>query len=282
MTGKQAGSVAIPAHNEEAVIGRCLHALFDAVDPNVFEVAVVCNGCTDRTADVVRRSGLPVQLIELERASKPLALRAADGVLRHYPRLYLDADVVVSGRSVLATFDRLRVGDVVAARPPIEYDTRHSTALVQRYYRARTNLPAVLGSLWGAGAYALSLEGRGRFGEYPEIVAEDLFVDRLFRKDEIAIVDCEPVRVTVPHATGDLVRITGRACRGDDSAQPTRRADWGHTTPQRTIRDLLRSVSTTSAALDAGVYAAIATAGRIRALHHPTSAWERDDSSRQL
>jgi hypothetical protein len=275
------GSVAIPAHNEEAVIGECLHALFDAVDPNVFEVAVVCNGCTDRTADVARRIGLPVQVIELEQASKPMALRAADRVLRHYPRLYLDADVVVSGRSVLATFDRLREGDVLAARPPIEYDTRHSTALVQRYYRARTHLPAVLGSLWGAGAYALSFEGRARFGEYPDVVAEDLFVDRLFRTDEIAIVDCEPVRVTVPRATADLMRITGRAYRGDDAAQPTCRADWGHTTTQRTVRDLLRFASTTSDALDASVYAFIATASRVRALHHTTTVWERDDSSRQ-
>ena len=276
-----AGSVAVPAHNEETVIGDCLHALFDAVGPDVFEVAVVCNGCTDRTADVVRGIGLPVQVIELEHASKPLALRAADRVLRHYPRLYLDADVAVSGRSVLATFDRLGQGDVLAARPPIEYDTRRSTAVVQRYYRARTHLPAVLGSLWGAGAYALSFEGRARFDEYPDVVAEDLFVDRLFKADEIAIVDCDPVRVTVPRATGDLMRITGRAYRGDDATQPTCRADWGHTTTQRTVRDLLRSVSTTSAALDAGVYAFVASASRVRARHHPTTVWERDDSSRQ-
>ncbi|HEY3483980.1 MAG TPA: hypothetical protein VGK49_01295, partial [Ilumatobacteraceae bacterium] len=222
-----------------------------------------------------------VQLIELQRASKPAALRAADHVLRRYPRLYLDADVVVSGRSVLATFDRLGKGDVLAARPPIQYDTRHSTALVRRYYRARTHVPAVLGSLWGAGAYALSFEGRARFGEYPDVVAEDLFVDRLFSTDEIAIVDCEPVRVTVPRAAGDLMRITGRAYRGDDASQPMCRADWGHTTTQRTVRDLLRSASTTSAALDAGVYAFIATLTRVRALHHTSPGWERDDSSRQ-
>ncbi len=276
-----AGSVAIPAHNEEAVIDRCLHALFDDVGPDVFEVAVVCNGCTDRTADVARRTDLPVQVIELERASKPFALRAADRVLHHYPRLYLDADVVVSGRSVLATFDRLGDGDVLAARPPIEYDTRHSTAVVQRYYRARTQLPAVLGSLWGAGAYALSFEGRARFGEYPDVLAEDLFVDRLFRTDEIAIVDCEPVRVTVPRAAGDLMRITRRAHRGDDATQPTCRAEWGHTTTQRTVRDLLHFASTPSAALDASVYAVIATASRVRPLQHTPTDWERDDSSRQ-
>jgi hypothetical protein len=278
---KTAGSVAIPAHNEEAVIGRCLNALFDGVDPAQFEVAVVCNGCSDATADVARASGWPVHVFELEEASKPMALRLADRALRAFPRLYLDADVVVSGRSVLAVFDRLSFGDVLAARPPIAYDAQRSSVMVRRYFRARSHLPAVLGSLWGAGVYALSREGRSRFALYPDVIAEDLFVDRLFSRDEIEIVDCEPVRVTAPRTTSDLIRITTRAQRGDDAKQPARRDDWGHTRTSSTVRDLLTFASSgLSAAIDASVYSSIATAGRLKARRCDSATWERDESSR--
>lgn len=46
-------SVIVPAHNEEQVIGRLLEQLLDDPDGGL-EIWVVCNGCTDRTADVAR------------------------------------------------------------------------------------------------------------------------------------------------------------------------------------------------------------------------------------
>src|SRR5262249_5142571 len=88
------GSVLIPAHNEAAVIERCLKTLFEGTEPGELEVAVVCNGCRDATADLARAFGQAVTVIELEEGSKPAALRAGDRCLRTFPRLYLDADVV--------------------------------------------------------------------------------------------------------------------------------------------------------------------------------------------
>ncbi|MGD9408165.1 MAG: glycosyltransferase, partial [Gammaproteobacteria bacterium] len=44
-------SVVIPAHDEEAVIQRTLGALLRSADPGEFEVIVVCNGCSDATAE---------------------------------------------------------------------------------------------------------------------------------------------------------------------------------------------------------------------------------------
>ena len=51
-------AILVPAHNEEAVIGRTLES-FRHLDypPDQFEVHVVADNCTDRTEDVVRRSG---------------------------------------------------------------------------------------------------------------------------------------------------------------------------------------------------------------------------------
>jgi glycosyltransferase involved in cell wall biosynthesis len=101
------GSVLIPAHNEEAVIGRCLDHLFEAIDPASLEVAVVCNGCHDGTAAVARASGHPALVIELDVASKPAALRAGDRALRAFPRLYLDADVVLRGATARQVLEHL-------------------------------------------------------------------------------------------------------------------------------------------------------------------------------
>ena len=47
-------SFVIPAHNEEAVIGRCLTALLAGARRDELDIIVVCNGCTDRTAEVAR------------------------------------------------------------------------------------------------------------------------------------------------------------------------------------------------------------------------------------
>ncbi len=59
------GSVVIPAHDEAAVIGRCLDALFTGFEPGELDVVVVCNGCTDDTASAARASGHPVRVVEL-------------------------------------------------------------------------------------------------------------------------------------------------------------------------------------------------------------------------
>src|SRR3954470_11754775 len=52
-------SVVVPAHDEEQVITRCLRALTGGTAAEEVEVIVVCNGCSDRTADVARRFGGP-------------------------------------------------------------------------------------------------------------------------------------------------------------------------------------------------------------------------------
>ena len=116
---------------------------------------VVCNGCADDTAELARSSGHPVRVIELEAASKPAALRAGDEAALALPRIYLDADVVLPGASARAVLERLRAG-AIAARPPIRYDSSGSSAPVRSYYRARSRVPALLESLWGAGVYGLS------------------------------------------------------------------------------------------------------------------------------
>jgi glycosyltransferase involved in cell wall biosynthesis len=274
------GSVVIPAHNEATVIMRCIDALLDGVAPGALEVVVACNGCTDATAQVVRASGRAVSVLELHPASKPRALRIGEEALTVFPRLYLDADVVVPGDSALAVLERLRLGPALAARPPISYNVDGASPLVRKYYTARQRLPSVMGSLWGAGVYGLSEAGRRRFGAYPDVVAEDLFVDQHFAPDEIEIVACAPAVVNAPRQIADLVRILRRTYRGK-AEMSGRGPAPAEATTRGTARDIVDLALTgPRPAVDALAYSALAVGGRLMTRIGRTDQWERDESSR--
>ena len=275
------GSVVIPAHNESAGIRRCLNALFTGVTPGELDVIVVCYGSTDDTAPLARSSGHPVRVIELKVASKSAALRAGDEVARALPRIYLDADVVLHGSAARVILERLRAG-AVAARPPIRYATSASSAPVRSYYRARSQMPALLGSLWGAGVYGLSKAGRSRFDAFPDVVADDLWVDRQFAPGEIEIVDCKPVEVDVPRRVRDLLSVLRRTYRGKAENASVDPHDRARETTLSTLQQLRRvGAAGPRAALDAATYAAFAVGARLMlAIPRAGPGWERDDSSR--
>ena len=283
------GSIVIPAHNEAAVLGRCLDALFAGFAPDELDVIVVCNGCADATPTVARSSRHSVEVIERRAASKPVALRAGDAAANAFPRIYLDADVVLPGSAARVVLERLRAGSV-AARPPIRYDSSGSSALVRSYFRARSRVPAVLGSLWGAGVYGLSEAGRRRFGTFPDVVGDDLWVDRHFDRSEVEIVDCAPVVVTVPRRSRDLVRVLRRTYAGKAEAVPATDLEATPETAGSTVHDLGRLAGAgPAAALDAATYAAFAAGGRLALALAPwpsvrgaDQGWARDETSRAV
>jgi glycosyltransferase involved in cell wall biosynthesis len=283
------GSVIIPAHNERRVIRRCLDALFTGLEPGELDITIVCNGCDDDTAALARSAGYDVRVFELEAASKSAALRAGDARATAFPRIYLDADVVLPGPAARAVLERLAAGSP-AARPPLRYDTSRSSALVRSYFRARSRMPAVLGCLWGAGVYGLSSAGRARFDTFPDLGADDLWLDRQFDPAEIDIVDCIPVTVTAPRRSRDLLHTLRRTYRGKDETASTSRSDRrARLITARAVRDLLRLLRFgPQSGADAAVYAGFAVIGRIRAAliritrgANPV-VWERDDSSREV
>jgi glycosyltransferase involved in cell wall biosynthesis len=276
------GSVVIPAHNEATVIMRCLDTLLAGFRPGELDVTVACNGCTDGTAGIVRSSGQPVRVLEIDAASKPAGLRAAEDVVTAFPRLYLDADVTLPAASARQVLERLRTGPALAARPPIKYDTECCGRVTRSYFRARAEVPAVMGSLWGAGVYGLSQAGRARFGRYPDVIAEDLFVDQHFARWEIEIVSSPPVIVSAPRRTADLLRVMRRIYQGnsENRAIVRRRTRPPATTPS-TLHDLARLASAGPASTaDAATYLALAALARLTVVTSAPARWERDDSSR--
>ncbi|MET3769613.1 glycosyltransferase involved in cell wall biosynthesis [Marisediminicola sp. UYEF4] len=275
------GAIVIAAHNEEAVIARCLAALSSVIVSGAAQVVVVCNGCGDDTAAIARQFD-SVEVVELEVASKVGALRTGDQLAVPGPRIYLDADVVMTGAAAMAVLSRLSTGGTLAARPPIRFDSTGARWPVRRWYEVRERLPSISRALWGAGTYALSIDGRARFGEFPDIVSDDLFIDSLFSEAETDIVDTDPVIVTTPRRTGDLLKILIRTYRTqgdvqrDDSHIPISRGQRGQ------LRDILALVRRQPGlVLSAAVYAVLIFIARLRArFRSRQGAWERDNSSR--
>src|SRR5277367_3830698 len=88
-------SIIVPSHNETSVIARTLKAMTDGAEPRELEIIVVCNGCTDDTADVARNVRPRVRVIETSIARKTHALNLGEDAAQGFPRIYADADVLL-------------------------------------------------------------------------------------------------------------------------------------------------------------------------------------------
>jgi exopolysaccharide biosynthesis WecB/TagA/CpsF family protein len=270
------GSVIIPAHNEAGVIARTLAPLAPLAAAGKIEVIVACNGCSDDTA-AIARSFEGVQVLEIDRPSKPAALNAGDDAATLWPRLYLDADVRISANAVRDVLTALAPGGPLAARPAVEFDLQDAHPLIHSYYRTRLRLPSARNRLWAGGAYGLSKQGRERFGAFPDLTADDLFVDRLFAADEKAVLDVDPVVISPPRTPKAQVQVLHRVYRGNAEQNG---AAGGRSTARQTLGEVLRSVRGPLSAVHAAVYLGFAVAGRRGAAGPGT--WERDESSRTL
>ncbi len=266
-----AASFVIPAHNEESVIGATLDTLAPLLAAGSVEVTVVCNGCSDNTASLARRDG--VRVIELPTPSKIGALNAGDAASTAFPRVYLDADIAFPSAALPSLLRALDRPGVAAGRPRFEYDARDASPLVRSYYRARMRIPAMSGALWGAGVYAVGRSGHARVAPFPDVTADDLYIDSAFTPFEKAFPLTPAARVTVPRTRRALLAVLARARRGP--------AEQGVDDGRSTAVALLRTVRGPVSLYDALVFAALTVAARRRvATHRASTGWERDETSR--
>jgi glycosyltransferase involved in cell wall biosynthesis len=208
-------SVIIPAHNEAAVIGRLLNSLVSDARPGELDVLVVCNGCTDSTADVARHFGHNVRVVELTEPSKHLALIEGDSLSTGFPRIYVDADVWLDTASVRALTEALQDPTVLAAAPGRRDMLEQSSWGVRAYYQVWSRLPAVQHGLFGRGVLALSEEGYRRIAERPAVTGDDLYVDSQFSPDERRIVAQATSHVFAPRSMRALLLRRTRAAQGN-------------------------------------------------------------------
>jgi glycosyltransferase involved in cell wall biosynthesis len=206
--------VIIPAHNEEAVIHSCISNLIDERLPSIHPIVVV-NGTTDRTAAIARSFGDSVTVVETEIASKSHALNLGNEYAKNWPRIYLDADIIVSADAIRKVVSELEKPGVFAASPKLQVDTTGSQRLVRLCYDFWLSLPYAKKQMVGSGIYGLSKTGFERLGEFPETFADDNLVRLLFSEEErSSLSDCS-FTVTAPATIDALVKIKTRVRRGN-------------------------------------------------------------------
>ena len=284
MTAPVPVSIVVPAHDEAAVIGRCLASITSGSEPGAVEVVVVCNGCADATARVARAAWPPATVVELPGPSKADALNVGDAVAHRFPRFYVDADVSLSIDAVRATARLLTSGTgVLCAAPRPTFDLAGRSWPIRAFYETWDRLPYLNEDVVGSGVYALSEAGRKRFGRFPALTADDQFVLAQFERGERRSVPGTTFTVHAPTSIRGLTRIRRRAYRGTrelaradvDGAAPTG-ARGGHAWA---IAQLAREPRRIPALV---VYVAITAGARAGVWCSASSGWERDDSARAV
>jgi len=105
-------SFIVPAHNEEALLGRTLAAMQGAaraVD-EPYEIIVVSDGSTDRTTDIAREHGVQVIKVDFRQIARARNAGAAQATGDIF--LFVDADTQVTEQAVRAACEQLRGGAV--------------------------------------------------------------------------------------------------------------------------------------------------------------------------
>lgn len=282
--GRPVASVVIPAHNEASNILTCLRTVTEFGQTVPLEVIVAANGCTDRTVELARSlSG--VRVLDLPVASKVQTLNAADQIATCFPRIYLDADVQLDQEALRCLIETLTTDRPRLAVPSVRYDLGAADCLVRRFYQIFQQLPAAQKGTTGRGVYAVSGAGRARFGRFPNVLGDDLFVNRLFSTDETVV--CRGLSVVRTPATWrDLVRIRSRLAAGNAELAAATEDEMTAAAPDH---DFSRTTSATVVALftligrrphqlpSVLVYAVLTGLARMRG---EPRGWERDQSTR--
>ncbi|MFD5409546.1 glycosyltransferase [Streptomyces nojiriensis] len=291
-------SIVIPAHNEGRVIGRLLDALLADASVSGPDIVVVCNGCTDDTARVAGERGDRVRVVEIPTPSKHRALRVGDEHARGFPRLYVDADVVVGAADVGALVGALdRSPELLAAAPGRDIPLGGCAWPVRAYYRVWQRLPAVREGLFGRGVIAVTEAGHARLAALPPLMADDLAASLAFGPGERRVVEEARVVVRPPRTWSDLIRRRVRAATSSaefERFQAARQAEAPEAAAEpvseqtaRTGTADLRALLWARPALLPGVVVFVAAAlaarrGSRKAIRDQDfSTWLRDESSRQ-
>lgn len=211
-------SIIIPAHNEASVIERTLRELLHDGTAGRWEIIVVANGCSDDTGAIARRFEPHVHVVETQKASKSHALNLGDQAATVFPRLYLDADIQIAPADVDKLIRVLEnAGDapclVVPRLQPV-YGERSAWG-VKAFYTIWQRTPAGRRGLIGTGIYGLNEAGRCRFGEFPELIADDGYVRRVFDQTERIVIKEVGSRVAVPQTLSALIKIKTRSRLGN-------------------------------------------------------------------
>lgn len=275
--GGAAFSVVVPVHDEAALLPETVPRLLDGLDPAA-ELVFVCNGCSDGSAAILRGlAGGRARVIELAEAGKPGAIRAGEAAVAAFPRVYLDADVWISGAAVTALVAVQRAGGWELVSPLLRADTAGASRLARWVTRVWLATPHMRHAGFHC-VLAVSREGRARWDAFPDLTNDDDFIVGRISVDRRAIVSEIRATIRPPRSFAAWVRVRERWARG--GRELARSGLIAHPGPGPGYRALLRLLPRRP--LPVLAYLAAVISARIRARRDPDRAvgWYRDPTSR--
>ncbi|MGD0857915.1 MAG: glycosyltransferase family 2 protein [Terracidiphilus sp.] len=217
-------TVVVPAHNEEALVGRCIRSLASSAGPGA-DLVVIAHNCTDATAAEAEAAGARVLVLnDQDRRGKGSALSygfaaALAGTARAV--LVIDADSVVSPGLIAAVRQRFLAGaQAVQCRYEVfNSEENRRTRLMTLAFRGfnvirprgRQRLGLSAGILGNGFALHRDVLTRVPYGAYS--VVEDL-------EYHLALV-----RAGIRVEFVDTATVSGEMPRSDHGAR-TQRARW--------------------------------------------------------
>jgi glycosyltransferase involved in cell wall biosynthesis len=279
MTTQPIASIVLPACNEAAVLGRTLDSLVGGAAPGEFDVLVVANGCTDSTAEVAARAG--VRVLETATPGKANALRLGDEACTGFPRVYLDADVVVTADDLRLVVAALQEPGVLAAAPAPQLNLDGASWVMRRVHKVHDTLVGPSRALAGVGIYALDADGHARVFPMPDVLADDEWVHRSFAPDERTVVAAARSVVRPALTVSAHLRRRVRVRLGNRQLEALGKPSAHGRLRLRSLGRLVRQREV--GALDATCYLAVLVVDRVmsRRQRGREVTWAADTTSRQ-
>ena len=222
-------SVIIPVYHGTKTIGRSLESLAaqsaghgDALQCSDVEILLAFNDGRQHSEaaaqpyiDRLRAQNYRVRLLRTP-PSRRAAIAAADRVASpDSHRLYLDQDARLSPVALSAIFSALGSGTGIHFVAPRGLFEPSPSRLVRAFCRYWRSLPYCDESPVTMGAYAVSAEGRRRWGELPQLASDDKFVRMLFAPGERCLLAGQSYHVLPPASWSELIRARRRYLRGN-------------------------------------------------------------------
>jgi N-acetylglucosaminyl-diphospho-decaprenol L-rhamnosyltransferase len=214
--------VVVPASNEAAVLPACLAALLRQEGVSDLRIVVVANGCTDDTAEQARSfiavaaaRGHELRVLDLPVAGKAAALNAASSHLRGGSSTFLDADIVLGPGALQALVDRLESLDTPALAAPARSTFRPHDRVIAQYHTVREALPSMRSGVIGGGCYAVNQAGRARWGRFPDLRGDDMYVRSRFPLHEQHVLAHVYFLSQLTDDRREMVRLASRWHRGN-------------------------------------------------------------------
>lgn len=273
MVGVDYGIV-VPVRNEAALLPLTVLRLLSATAGENARIVWVCNGCSDDSAAIIRHlAGPDAEVIVLPLPGKIAALQAGDTALGDlFPRFYVDADCWIGPGGLAPLVHALHAGDADLVAPALDYDVSRSSWLSARIAACWLALPHG-SSLAYSMVLGVSAAGRARWGRWPDVTGDDIFVSATIPAARRLRIAGALATSFAPADFAGWIRMRARWRRGEVEL-----AAMGLSVPRhpRQYRALFSQLLRPDTAIGAWAFVAARLAAQHQARPSATTAWLPD------